>query len=210
MKTRMDKFKLHIKYNKKVLIFLIVLGIVALATGSIFSIMLNNSDKDLVSNYIREFLNNINNNTVNSIDALKNGLLSSCFYVLIIWIMGISVIGILITLFMYFSKLFILGFSVSSIISSYGIKGCLIAFSYIFPHQIINVIVYTILTMYAIKVSSKIIYAVLKKEKMDFKVIMNRYLVILLISLGLTIITTLFEIFITPRLIKFVLPLIMS
>lgn len=208
MKIAMDKFKLRIKYNKKVLIFLIVLGIIALATGSIFSVMLNNSDKNLVATYIANFFDSINNNTINSTDALKNGLISACSYILIIWVMGISVIGIIITLFMYFTKVFILGFSISSIINNYGIKGCLLALSYIFPHEVINIIVYTILTMYTIKVSGKIIYAVLKKEKMDFKAIMNRYLLILGISILSIIVTTLFEVFLTPKLIKIVLPLI--
>ena len=56
--------------------------------------------------------------------------------------------------------------------------------------------------------NQKIIDAVLKKEKIDFKAIMNRYLLILLMSLVFIIITTLFEVYITPRLIKITLPII--
>lgn len=210
MKTIMDKFKISIKRNKKILVFLITLGMIALVTGSIFSIMLNNGDKNLVTNYITNFFDSINNNTINTISALKNGLISSGVYVLLVWILGISVIGVLVILFMYFSKLFIIGFSISSIINNYGLKGCLLALSYIFPHEIINIIIYTVLSLYTIKISSKIIFSILKKQKMDFKIVMNKYILVLVFSMFAITLTTLFEIFITPKLIKIVLPLITS
>ena len=141
MKLKMDKLKLSIKRNKKLLVFLSVLGIIGIAAGSIFNIMLNETDKSLVSSYITNFFDNIANNTLDNVSALKNGFINEISYVLIIWLLGISVIGIPIILFMYFSKFFILGFSISSIISNYGFKGCLLTFGYIFPHKIISIIV---------------------------------------------------------------------
>ena len=42
----------------------------------------------------------------------------------------------------------------------------MISFSYIFPHQIINVIIYTILTLYSLKVAGKLLYSDIKKQKL--------------------------------------------
>ena len=208
MKLKMDKLKFSIKHNKKLLVFLSVLGIIGIVSGSIFNIMLNESDKSLVSSYITNFFNNITNNTLDNVSALKNGFISEISYILIIWLLGISVIGIPIILFMYFSKFFILGFSISSIISNYGFKGCLLSLSYIFPHKIISIIVYTLLTLFTLKVSGKILFSIIKREKLDFKIVLNKYLIILLISLGIISLTTLFEVFMTPIIIKLFIPII--
>ena len=208
MKLKMDKLKLNIKRNKKLLVFLIALGIIGIITGSVFNVLLNETDKTLVTSYITNFFNNITNNTLDNVLALKNGFISEISYILIIWLLGISIIGILIILFMYFSKFFILGFSISSIISNYSFKGCILSLSYIFPHKIINIIIYTILTLFTLKVSGKILYTIIRREKLDFKIVLNKYLIILLVSIGIIILTTLFEVFITPIIIKLFIPII--
>lgn len=208
MKLKMDKFKLSIKCNKKLIIFLSVLGIIGIVSGSIFNIMLNETDKTLVTSYITNFFSNIANNTLDNVSALKNGLISEISYVLIIWLLGISVIGIPIILFMYFSKFFILGFSISSIISNYRFKGCLLSLGYIFPHKIINIIIYTMLTLFTLKVSGKILFSIIKREKLDFKIVLNKYFIILLVSVGIIILTILFEVFVTPIIIKLFISII--
>ena len=202
MKLKMDKLKLSIKRNKKILVFLTTLGIIGIITGSIFNIMLNEADKALVSSYITNFFDNIKNNNLDNVSALKNGLISEISYILIIWLLGISVIGIPIILFMYFSELFVLGFSVSSIINNYGFKGCLISLSYIFPHKIINIITYSFLTLFTLKVSGKILYTIIRREKLDFSMVLNKYLSILLVNIAIVIVTTLFEVYVTPIIIK--------
>lgn len=208
MKKVMDKFKSNIKYNKKLIVFLIVLGIIALTSGSIFIVMLNSNDKQLTVDYINNFMNNLANNKLDYIGALQNGFLTYLSFIIIIWLLGMSVIGIPVILFMYFSKIFVLGFSISAIISNYGLKGCLLSLSYIFPHQIINIIIYTILTLYALKVAGKILYSIIKKEKLDFKVILHNYLYVLLGTICASILMILFEVYITPKFISIFLPLI--
>ena len=208
MKKIMDKFKNYIRHNKKLVFFLIIVGIIAIAAGSIFTVILNKDDKTLTLNYISEFMNNVDSNNLNYISALKNGFLGQISYIIIIWLLGMSVIGIPVILIMYFSKLFVLGFSISAIISNYGLKGCLLSFSYIFPHQIINTLIYIILTIAALKVSGKLLYYVLKKGNIDFKLIFNNYLLILLGTFILAIPMILFEVYITPKFIAIFLPLI--
>ena len=208
MKKVMDKFKLSIKNNRKIIFFLGIIALVAIIFGSLFSVMLNESDKNLVNEYISNFFENIKNNNLNYILALKNGSISSLSYILIVWLLGISIIGMPIVLFMYFSKFFVIGFSISSIIKSYGFKGCLLSFSYIFPHQIIYIIAYTILTVYSIKMSIKLISTIVKKDKMDFKPIINKYLFVLLLSIITSSLALLFEVFITPKFINIILSML--
>ncbi|MBE6138523.1 MAG: hypothetical protein E7173_02115 [Firmicutes bacterium] len=208
MKQAMDKFISSIKCNKKLVWFLIIIGIISIVFGSIFTVMLNESDKALTLSYINNFMSNISNNNLDYTLALKNGFVNQFSFFLIVWLLGMSVIGIPIILFMYFSKIFILGFSLSAIITNYGFKGCLIGLAYIFPHQIINIILYTILTIFALKIAGKILYCILKKDKIDFKVLLNNYIYILTINLVVVSLTVLFEVYITPKFISIFLSLI--
>lgn len=208
MKKSMDKFISNVKHNKKLIYFLLVLSLISIVVGSIFTLMLNDNDKSLTMEYINNFIENISNKNLDYSQALQNGFVNQLTYILIVWLLGMSVIGMPVILFMYFSKVFILGFSISALVVNYGFKGCLISLAYIFPHQIVNIFVYTILTLYALKISGKILYCVFKKQKIDFKPIMHNYIYVLFLCLITSCLIILFEVYITPQLISIFLPLI--
>lgn len=208
MKAKMDKLIGGLKINRKIFVFLVILGIIGLIVGSIFVIILNETDKTLVKNYLDNFLSNINDGKLNYLLALKNISLSNYSYVIFIWLLGISVIGIPIIVFMYFMKCFMLGFSIASILINYNLKGVLLALVYIFPHHIIGLIMYTILIIYALTLSLKIGEAVIKKKNINFRVIINKYLLILVLTLIVITLINLFEVYVTPYLIKTILPII--
>ena len=204
----LDKLKSNIKINKKTLLFFTLLLIIGIISGSIFMAILNDIDKSLISEYLEKFISNIENNKLNYFEALKNGLFNNLLFILIIWVLGISIIGIPIVTIMFFIKSFTLGFSIASMIFNYKLKGCLLSFMNIFPHQILNFIIYMLLTTYSIFFSLKMINAIIKKRPIDFKIMMNKYLKILLFSVIVVTISILIEVFITPVLIKVITPFI--
>ncbi len=208
MKKILDKIKRNIQTNKNMLIFLSIIGIIGIIIGTILNIALNSEDSKLVSDFLNDFIYNIQNNTLNYKDSYINCLLSNLLYVIFIWLLGISVIGLPITLFIFFTKTFVIGFSIASIIANYKLKGCLLALSYIFPHMIINIFVYIILTMYSLSLSLKMLQTIVKKQTLDFKFIMRKYLKILIISIIAIIITAALEVFLTPILMKFVISIL--
>lgn len=208
MKKVMDKLVNGLKINRKMLLFLIVLGLIALIVGSIFVVILNATDKSLIKDYLETFINNVDSGKLDYMQALKNISISNYSYIIIAWLLGISVIGIPITIFMYFMKCFMIGFSIASIIINFKLKGTLLAFIYVFPHHIINLIMYTVLILYSLTLSLKIGEAVLKKKSINFKLIINKYLLILILSLIVITLMNLFEVYITPILIKTILPII--
>ena len=98
----MDKLKQIIRNNKKSIIFLFILIVIALLTGSFFNIILNEADKKLVQESINTFLNNLDK--LNYLETLKTGLLNQSLFILIIWLLGFSIIGIPIILFSFLKK----------------------------------------------------------------------------------------------------------
>ena len=203
----MDKLK--IKINKKIFVFLFVLMLMGIIAGSIFTTILNSSDKELVINHLNEFIDNINNNKLDYLFALKNNLITNISYVILIWLLGISVIGLPIIIIMFFTKCFILGFSVGAILTSFKLKGILVSLVYVFPGQVISLLFLLLLMMYSMSFTFKMIYAILKKKSIDFKLIMNKYFKILLIVLSVVILMSLYDTYLMPRLIKLLIPFIM-
>ena len=198
----MDKLKNKTTSNKKIIVFLVGLFLIGLIAGSIFITIISKSDQALVKEYIKEFVNKADKNKLNYLEALKNASLSNGLFIVIVWLLGFSIIGIPIVIFMYFSKAFILGFSLSSFILQYKFKGLLLALIYFFPHHIVNILAYTLIMIYSLKISFILINSIIKKKTISFKAIMNRYLIVFAVSIGMVIVASLYECFVVPFLIR--------
>lgn len=204
MKKILDKLNRNISTNKKMLIFFTTLTIIAVIAGSLFAIIIKADDKTLVSDYLKLFFQNIDQNNINYYETFINTSISNIVFVLIIWLLGFSVVGLPFTLFMYFSKSFSLGFSISSLIMNYKLKGLLYSIIYTIPSGILYLGGYTLLMLYSVSLSLKLFTSIIKKKSIDFKYIINKYLFILLISFILILIGILYETFIMPFLLNLV------
>lgn len=204
MKKILDKLKSKIMINKKMFIFFSIITILAIISGSIYMMVLSKSDQSLVKEEMTLFFDNIKNSKLNYLDVIKNIGISNITFIIVIWLLGLSIVGLPVIVIMYFSKIFILGFSLASIIANYGLKGLLMALLYIFPHQLVNIVIYGILVIYSVSLSLKLLSTALKKKTLDFKLVMNKYLFILCLSVIVIIITSLMETFLMPNLIKIV------
>lgn len=193
--------------NRRMIIFLFTLFILGIMSGALFIIILKNSDKTLVKEYLEKFFSQVSTKPDLSSNIITE-LLVNIGLVFIIWLLGMSIVGLPIIIFIYFYKIFIIGFSIGSILINYKFKGLLMAFIYVFPHQAINIIIYMILTMYALSFSIKFLNCILRKKKIDFKNIMGKYYLVLVISISFILLSTLYEIYIMPFVLNFILKLI--
>lgn len=196
-----DKLKYGAINNKKILIFLLTLGIIGIIIGSIFMTILSESDKTIIISYITNYIEKIISGNINYVDNIKNSIFSNIGYVIFIWLLGISIIGLPLVVIFYFFKIFTLGFSISSFILTYKVKGLIPALIYLFPSEIIMFFTYVLLTLYSIKISKNLIYSYLKKENNNIN-IKNKYLKVLIVCTTAMIICSLYEVFIMPFLIQ--------
>ena len=208
MKKYMDKLKSNIRINKNLFVFLVVIIAVGIAAGSVFVTVLNNEDKVMVSDYLNNFLNNLNSNNLNYSGTLVNTLIFTLGGAFLIWLLGISVIGFILILLFLFIKAFALGFSIGSIIINFNFKGILIALAYIVPHHIINMMIFLLISSYALILSYRLINSFTKKKSFEFKGIFNKYLFVLGFSLIILLISVLYEVYGAPKLINFIVSLL--
>ena len=69
-------------------------------------------------------------------------------------------------------------------------------------------LLYLLLTMYAMSFSFKLIYVIFKKKTLDFKIVMNKYFKILLLVLTIVILMNLYDTYLMPKLVKILIPFI--
>ena len=200
MKKLLDKL---FNVDKKVLVFLFIISFIGLLTGSLYMTVLDSNDKIQVSETLSGFLHATGPNDY--LKLLTNNLVINLLSIFFIWILGLSVVGLPVVIFFIFLKSFVVSFSLSSFIANYQLKGTLLGFVYNFPHHFISLVIYIYLGVYAMKVSSILFISIMKKKSIDFKAIMNRYLLVLWLSLFTIVLMTIIETFLTPYLLKMLL-----
>lgn len=194
--------------NKRVNLFIIFVILLGIISGSIFLMILNENDKTLVIDQISTFISNINSNNINNFGAFKNAIYENLVFVILIWILGMSMIGIIINIFLVYMKGFILGFSVSSLFLVYKYKGLLASVIYVFPTSIINVITTIIISVYSILFTInlwKIIF--LRDHTNSMGKFLKKYLLVLFICLLLCLVSSLSEAYLIPSLLKLIIKL---
>ena len=188
----------EIVLKKKVVGVLIVLFL-GLLFGSIYITILSNDDKkELLENVSLYFDSFKNISFQDKLNIFKESFVKNILYFLIIWCLGISVIGFPIILIMIFYKSFLLGFSIASIFADYKLSGLYKIFIYIFPGKIFILILSLILGVYAINLSNRVVDSCIKKKNLNFNAYMGKYFLLLLICIIVCVISSLIDAFIVP------------
>ena len=208
MINKFNKIKSILFPSKKINLFVIIILLLGVTSGAIFSTIIDLNDKNLVIDKIKTLISNIDNQSINSLLAFKNSIITNLSYSLIIWISGLTIIGILINIFLLYIKGFIFGFSLSSFIITYSYKGIILSTLYTLFGQVLNLIVLIILTIYSLMFTVNLLKQITKnKQNINLPKQFKNYTIILLITIIISIISSISETFLFPTLIKIVIKL---
>ncbi|MFA5407389.1 MAG: stage II sporulation protein M, partial [Bacilli bacterium] len=202
MNKLFSKLQLFSIKGRKLYLFLLLIFIIGVVFGSIFITILNEQDKTTVINQIVSFFTQIKANKINYLEVLKNSITSNLIYVVVIWLLGISIIGIPIIIFINFLKGFMIGFSIAAIIAKYKLIGILGSFTYIFPHIILLVLIIIKVSYHALALSLNLLKAIIERKSINFNEIASHYCFSLLISSIIVVAASLIETFVSPYVMK--------
>ena len=189
------------KVNKLFLILLIS-TIISFILGCLFISIVDNNGRSLIKESINSYFDGIFDGKTYYINGLYTILPRNIFTNIIIWLVGISIVGIIIVSCLLLFKSFLVGFSLSSIIYTYGFKGILISIIYMIS-EVINLFIIFLLTYYSISFSILLFNYLFRKKEYNRRIIMKRYIKIFIICLGITILNSLISIFLIPNLLRF-------
>lgn len=194
--------------SKKINFTVITILILGVISGAIFSNIIDLNDKKLVLDKIQLFISNINTQSINNIDSFKNSIIINLTYSIIIWILGMTIIGIIINIFLLYLKGFIFGFTLSAFILTYSYKGIILSIIYTLFGQLLNLIVIMILTIYSIMFTYNFIKQIIKsKYNLNIPKYFKNYSLIFLFTIIISLISSINEAFIFPTLIKIIIKL---
>lgn len=194
--------------NKKVNLFVIFIVILGIISGSLFLMVLNENDKSEVINEISTFMSNINTNNINNLNSFKNSLIEGMILIILSWILGMSIIGVIFNIFFIYMKSFIIGFSISSFILVYKYKGILSSLIYVIPSQLINILIILILGVYTLLFSKYLFKMIFLKDKtVNLGKFFKKYVLVFGICIILCVISALCEAYLLPSLLKVMIKL---
>ena len=208
MNSKINSIKSIIFPSKKINIFVISILFLGLISGAVFGNIISVNDKTLVIDKIKLFISNINSDSINGIEVFKNGISVNMLYLGIIWVMGMTFVGVVLNVVILFIKSFILGFSLASFIMVYSYKGLILSLIYLLFGQILNILVIVMVTIYGIMFSSKL-NLIIFKNKQDNNILkfFRNYVFILIIAIIVSIISAISEAFLLPAIIKIIIKL---
>lgn len=185
--------------TKKLFILVFAITLLCFLAGTLLISMLSKSNKELIINSLNNFYTSLKENKISSTNLLYKTMTSNLILNIIIWVLGISIIGIPIVIFILGFKSLSLGFTISSLIYTYKFNGLLKAIIYLIPN-IINIFIVFVLVYYSISFSINLFNYLFRKIEFNKRVIVKRYLKILIVAILLSILTSVTESFILPKL----------
>lgn len=188
--------------NKRINFFIITVLILGVISGSLFLTMTTDCDKSSVVSQIGSFFSNISTDAVDSGLAFKNSLIINYLFIFIIWILGLSMIGVIVNLFLTFLKGFLVGFSVGALFLTYSYKGILASLLYVLLGQLFNMGVVIVLTVYSIMFSLNLFKIIAKGG--NNRLMLKRYIVILMFCIIISFISSILEVYLFPSVLKLV------
>ena len=128
----------HIQNNLKEYIISSIIFFIGILLGIVFVNNLNDVQTSEIQTYITNSINTLKENNVKEISVLKESLSSNIFLAVSLWLMGSTIIGLLVVYLIVCFKGFCFGYTFSSIIYVLGTnKGILFFISTMFLKNII-------------------------------------------------------------------------
>ena len=168
--------------------------------GIIFINHTSNNEIDKITSYVETLKENITTKeNIDRFSSLLESLKQNFIIVFLIWVLGSTIIGSFLIYFVIAYKGFSVGYTISALIASLGVKGgSIFVFSSLLPQNIILLPAIFILAESGIKVYYRIM-----KNNVNIKTELVRHLVIMLITLLFAGFASIIEAYLSTNLLLF-------
>lgn len=183
---------------------LLVSFFIGIFIGIICFILLSSNEKISLSDDLTNYINLIQEGNFKYFPSLIKSFISSYKYLVLIWIFGIVFFCSLLIPFIIVYRGILLGFTISSIIYVFHIKGILYTLIMLIPSTIIIEFILILISYYSITFATKSFNAIKKDKTINLRHFIKNYFYIFLILSLVTLLSSVYEIYIGSNIIKFV------
>ncbi len=190
-------------YKKnKILFILSISTVLCFIFGILFNNFIDSDSKMIINNNIVNLIDNLNNDKISTFSNFRSLFFSNSLIIFIIWIFGISIIGILFIYLLYLFKVFIYAFEFISLIVNLKINNILYILIYFIP-TIISILILLFITYYGLSFSFRLFRHLFINKSINIKKLFIVYLRVFLVALLICLINSIFEIYIIPKILLF-------
>jgi stage II sporulation protein M len=206
-KNMKKQFSKHIQENFSLYTFTTVLLVMGVIFGAITVNSLSVVQKEDLFDYLNRFFGQVAQNEVAGQQAMFNQSFTHYIkYIGLMWVLGLSIIGLPVILILIFLKGIVVGFTVGFLVNQMEWNGFFLSFVSVLPQNIILIPAFVVIGTAAISFSLKMIKGQFVKRVNEpiFPQFLRYTLLMLLIGLSIGV-ASVFEAFVSPVLMKAVI-----
>lgn len=196
----------HIEENRSIYIFTIVLFLIGIIFGAIIVNSLSLNQRHDLHIYLNQFFGQVSEGQL----ADSGAMFSQSFAhylknIGLMWVLGLSIIGLPIILILLFIKGVVVGFTVGFLVNQLGMDGFMLSFTSVMPQNFILVPAYIIVATASVAFSLKMVrQQFIKRSHEPIFQHFLRYSALVLCIGALLAVASAFEAYISPNLMRMV------
>ncbi|QXE00336.1 stage II sporulation protein M [Terribacillus sp. DMT04] len=204
MKQREFILLSHVRQHATSYLFMLVLFLIGIVFGAIVVNSMNFTQKEDLFYYLERFFSQLQQGqTMSKQEILQSSFLSHIKFLLFLYVLGLSIIGIPIIWMLLFSKGLMMGFSVGFLVNQLGWKGLMLAAAAVAPQNLIVIPLYLIAGTSAMLFSVTLLRKLIaKRSPLSLRRYFIQYSVIFLILLGSSFAASMLETFLSNPLLS--------
>ncbi|MEH7178618.1 stage II sporulation protein M [Neobacillus vireti] len=194
----------YFREHSSIFLFIVILFLMGVIFGAIVVNSMSITQKEDLFYYLSQFFGQIQNGKVaENNDLFAQSFLHNSKFIGLIWILGISIIGLPVILIVLFIKGLVVGFTVGFLVSQLGIKGFLLAFVSILPQNLIIIPVFIMMAAFSVIFSLRMIKKqFFKKYGQPILPFFKNYIVSFVVAVVLISAASGVEAYVSPWLMK--------
>lgn len=206
MKKKMYKSVVanHVREHSSIYLFVIVLFLMGVIFGAIVVNSLSLTQKEDLYYYLSQFFGEVSNGKVAaSMDLFKQSFYHNSKFIGLMWILGISIIGLPVILILLFIKGMVVGFTVGFLVNQMGFDGFILSFVSVLPQNLIIIPIFIVCASLSVIFSLKMIkHQFMKKIGEPMLPLLGRYLLALVVAVVFLSAAAGLEAYVSPVLMK--------
>ncbi|KJE26701.1 stage II sporulation protein M [Geobacillus kaustophilus] len=194
----------HWREHASLYVFVIVLFLMGVVFGAIVVNSLGFSQKQDLYYYLTQFFGQVSKDNIASAhDMFRQSYMHNVKYTALMWVLGISVIGLPIILVLLFFKGVVVGFTVGFLVNQMGWRGFLLSFVSIMPQNLVALPLMIVMGVISISFSLHMVRNQFMKRPHGsmFPMVMRYAAAMAAVALGL-LLSSAVEAYLSPALMK--------
>ncbi|PLR76384.1 stage II sporulation protein M [Bacillus sp. V3-13] len=211
-RTYQNNVASHFREHSSIYLFVIVLFLMGVIFGAVVVNSLSFTQKEDLYYYLFQFFGQIADGKVaEEKEMFMQSFLHNSKFIGLMWVLGISIIGLPIILILLFIKGMVVGFTVGFLVNQMGWDGFLLSFVSILPQNLVIIPLFIVTATSAVAFSLKMIRRqFLKKISQPIMPMLGRYLLTLILVIVFVGAAAAIEAFLSPVFMKSVIQTVQS